>query len=355
MHCQNCGKRNPDGVAFCAHCGTGLAPADAPRAAPAAASDQAAAPNAAAAADIYAGFWRRVAATLIDNLLLLPVVFVLALPLNAAGVPPGQVEALVNLVAFVGFWLYCAAFESSERQATLGKLALGLKVTGLDGGRISFARATGRYFAEILSGLTLGIGYVMVAFSRRRQALHDMVAGTVVVRRETAAATVAADPTPRTTSAGARALVVLPALVLPLAILAAIAIPAYHDYEIRAQVSDGLIEAGKHKEAVEAAIRGGSASSAIDSEALELPIEAASKYVEAIEVGSGAVAIVYGKEAATQLSGKTLALIPALDAERNFAWVCGYAAAPGGFDPVLGAHRQYTDVPKRLLPAQCRD
>jgi type IV pilus assembly protein PilA len=148
---------------------------------------------------------------------------------------------------------------------------------------------------------------------------------------------------------------VLAALVLPLAILAAIAIPAYHDYEIRAQVSDGLIAAGKHKEALEAAIRGGSASSAIDSEALELPIEAASKFVEAIEVGSGAVAIVYGKEAAAPLSGKTLALIPALDAERNLAWVCGYAAAPGGFDPVLRAHRQYTDVPKRLLPVQCRD
>ena len=126
------------------------------------------------------------------------------------------------MVAFFGFWLYCAAFESSERQATPGKLALGLKVTGLDGGRISFARATGRYFAEILSGLTLGIGYAVVAFSRRRQALHDMVAGTVVVRRETAAATVAADPPPQRRRRGQAGL--CRPLVLPLAILAAISI-----------------------------------------------------------------------------------------------------------------------------------
>ncbi|MBS3800254.1 MAG: RDD family protein, partial [Thioalkalivibrio sp.] len=64
------------------------------------------------------------------------------------------------------------------------KRLFGLRVVDFDGERISFARATGRHFASILSGLTLGIGYIMVAFTRRRQALHDLIAQTLVVRKE---------------------------------------------------------------------------------------------------------------------------------------------------------------------------
>jgi uncharacterized RDD family membrane protein YckC len=61
-------------------------------------------------------------------------------------------------------------------------MALGIRVTDLDGGRISFGRATGRYFGKILSGLILGIGFLMAAFTERKQALHDLLAGTLVVR-----------------------------------------------------------------------------------------------------------------------------------------------------------------------------
>lgn len=69
---------------------------------------------------------------------------------------------------------------SSARQATLGKMALRLRVTDLDGNRISFGRASARHFAKYLSGLILAIGYIMAAFTERHQALHDMVAGTLV-------------------------------------------------------------------------------------------------------------------------------------------------------------------------------
>jgi uncharacterized RDD family membrane protein YckC len=81
-------------------------------------------------------------------------------------------------------WLYYAWMESSEHQATLGKMALGLIVTDLDDRRVSFARATGRFFAKIISGLIpLAIGYIMAGFTEKKQALHDMIASTLVLRK----------------------------------------------------------------------------------------------------------------------------------------------------------------------------
>ena len=89
---------------------------------------------------------------------------------------------LANLLSVVVGWLYYALMESSGMQATLGKKALGLIVTDESGQRISFARATGRYFAKIVSALILLIGFIMVAFTERKQGLHDKLAGTLVVR-----------------------------------------------------------------------------------------------------------------------------------------------------------------------------
>ncbi|MFY9676334.1 MAG: RDD family protein, partial [Terriglobales bacterium] len=77
-------------------------------------------------------------------------------------------------------WLYEALMESSSYQATLGKMIFGMKVTDLYGNRISFARATGRHFAKIVSGLLLCIGFIMVGLTERKQGLHDMMAGTLV-------------------------------------------------------------------------------------------------------------------------------------------------------------------------------
>ena len=91
----------------------------------------------------------------------------------------GGVLALVTVGAS---WLYEALMESSAYQATLGKMILGMKVTDLYGNRISFARATGRLFAKIVSAMILGIGFIMVGFTERKQGLHDMMAGTLVRR-----------------------------------------------------------------------------------------------------------------------------------------------------------------------------
>lgn len=80
-------------------------------------------------------------------------------------------------------WLYYALFESSSQQATPGKAVCHLLVTDIEGKRISFLRASGRYFGKYVSAFILFIGYLMAAFTPHRQALHDILAGTLVWRR----------------------------------------------------------------------------------------------------------------------------------------------------------------------------
>src|SRR5262249_13175513 len=106
----------------------------------------------------------------------------------------------------------------------------------LNGARIGFGRATGRFFAQILSCI-FGIGYLIAGFTERRQALHDLMAGTVVVNRSATSEEIAAAPP----ESGVEWIALL-VLVIPLiGILAAIAIPAYQNYTIRAQVMEGLL------------------------------------------------------------------------------------------------------------------
>ncbi|SEO72639.1 RDD family protein [Aquisalimonas asiatica] len=185
MYCPQCGASNADDARFCEKCG---APLDAGERR-LVAEETGFFGDGPAAGIAYGGFWRRVAAALLDMLVLilpLTVLQMLLAPGTLAGEQPAGAGAhwwtwwdTFNLV--VG-WMYWAGMHSSSYQATVGKMLMGMKVTDLEGGRISFARATGRYFAEILSGVLLMIGYIMVAFTRRKQGLHDMIAGTLVVR-----------------------------------------------------------------------------------------------------------------------------------------------------------------------------
>lgn len=134
----------------------------------------------------YGGFWARFAAYVLDSILLgfamaaIPITFGGLLGMVAPD--PAVLRLFELLVQGVLTWLYFAFMESSEWQATLGKKALGLAVADLKGERISFGRATGRYFAKIPSGFVFGVGYIMAAFTEKKQALHDMIAGTLVVR-----------------------------------------------------------------------------------------------------------------------------------------------------------------------------
>lgn len=132
----------------------------------------------------YAGFWIRVVAYIIDLLPLLAIGITLALlfgdPIvDADPTPSLGVSDFAGLIIGIAYFV---GFESSSWQATPGKRALGLIVTDADGRRISPARALGRYFGKILSGLILMIGYIMIAFTERKQGLHDFLAGTLVVK-----------------------------------------------------------------------------------------------------------------------------------------------------------------------------
>jgi uncharacterized RDD family membrane protein YckC len=211
MFCQKCGLRVEEGNRFCQACGqeVGAATTAAPVAAGAPPPPIAASPHA-PAPQPSAGFWLRFAASLVDGLILgipfwIVVVVIISMfggfgmlihrfPREPQPVDPREVMALmapfflmfflVWLVFFILQWLYFAVMESSPRQATFGKSVMSLRVTDSEGQRISFGHATGRFFAKFVSGMVpLGIGYIMAGFTERKQALHDMIAGTLVFRK----------------------------------------------------------------------------------------------------------------------------------------------------------------------------
>lgn len=190
MRCGECGAWAEEGAATCPSCG---APLTAEESSEASASAQGLVRTA------YAGFWLRLTAYAIDALILSAATLIIMVPLaplffgTTPPQPPMPGEALkpavmmfVSIVyglAFLGSWLYFALFESSAWQATPGKRVLGLFVTDMHGGNISFGRATARFFGRILSTLILLVGYFMIGFTEKKQGLHDMLADCLVLRR----------------------------------------------------------------------------------------------------------------------------------------------------------------------------
>jgi uncharacterized RDD family membrane protein YckC len=203
MFCHKCGARVDDQAAFCDKCGTALqSTLPAANAVTAARPEVSATPTTYAPATgvaaafpatvQYAGFWRRLAAGLIDGLLLfavyLAIAFVMGFTYGAITGNDEMSDDTANVIAYVAWiiafllgWLYWALMESSSKQATLGKMALGIVVTDGQSRRISFGRATGRYFGRILSALILYIGFIIIAFTEKKQGLHDIMADCLVV------------------------------------------------------------------------------------------------------------------------------------------------------------------------------
>ena len=144
---------------------------------------------------VYAGFWKRVAANIIDSFVvglvggiigailggIIGAIFGLNGGLGGGGFL--AIQLVTNVISIAITAGYYAWFHSSANQATLGKMAIGIKVVRSDGEAISFARGVGRYFAFLLSSLILCIGLLMAAFTERKRALHDMACDTVVVDR----------------------------------------------------------------------------------------------------------------------------------------------------------------------------
>src|SRR3984957_9884348 len=225
VYCSKCGSLIEGGAAFCPACGQAVqASAVTGAGLPAGASAAAVLPpdyggNAyppalptappvvfAQPTVQYAGSWLRVVAYLIDPIvvsvgfmaLFIPFAIMTGLTAVLGNIHPGEDPRDIGAVlggtfflglftvvslAFLGAWLYHAKMESSSWQATLGKKALNLRVTDLNGAQVSFNRATGRHFAKLITGLIpLGVGFMLAGLTERRQALHDMIAGCLVLR-----------------------------------------------------------------------------------------------------------------------------------------------------------------------------
>ena len=137
----------------------------------------------------YAGFWLRLFASIVDSLIFLPITWFLAFlfGINLFSADAGIIFTLkywiLILAGFIIGWFYYALMESSEYQGTVGKIALGIKVTDMDGKRVSFGRASARFFGKYVSMIVLYIGYLMIAFTGKKQGLHDMIAKTLVVKK----------------------------------------------------------------------------------------------------------------------------------------------------------------------------
>ncbi len=161
----------------------------------------------------YAGFWIRFVAYIIDKIIISIIQSVLIIPITVAfgllspfwnhadNFPQYTSVGFVSTNDFgdfstMGFWmlllmlifflqavgwLYYSLLESSSKQATLGKAALGLKVVGKNYNRITFLRATARYFSKIISSLMLMFGFIIAGFTPKKQALHDFIAETFVI------------------------------------------------------------------------------------------------------------------------------------------------------------------------------
>lgn len=137
----------------------------------------------------YASFGQRLLAAIVDGLIIGFASLIINVVLALLGLSRfGNDNGVSDIVAsnFEGLligWLYEAVMTSSYRQGTFGKMALGLKVTDMSGNRLSFGRASARHFAKILSSLICLIGYFVALFTERKQALHDLIAGTVVLKK----------------------------------------------------------------------------------------------------------------------------------------------------------------------------
>ena len=136
-----------------------------------------------------AGFWKRFVAVMIDAIILGLLTFLLMMGVGMViGGMMHDPELMFKFSQFgmlmdvIMFWLYFALQESSPLQAPLGKRLLGIYVTDGDGERLTFVRATIRYFSKYLSSIFM-IGFIMAAFTKNKQGLHDLIADTLVVNR----------------------------------------------------------------------------------------------------------------------------------------------------------------------------
>ena len=167
MYCPNCGFLNEDAASSCSKCYISLSST----------------PLKDIGKSPYVGFWKRFRAHLTDWLAVSLLIFVIEICVGILGIfiPWLLSDIIISLLSLIAIVLYFAGFESSTYQGTIGKQGVGIKITDLEGNRITFWRALFRYVVKMITALMLGIGYLAIPFSKKKQGLYDIAAGTVVV------------------------------------------------------------------------------------------------------------------------------------------------------------------------------
>ncbi|MET0229972.1 MAG: RDD family protein [Rhodanobacteraceae bacterium] len=295
-------------------------------------------------ASIHAGFWRRSAAALLDGIVIGVIGWIIGMVLMVGLFASGSLSAMMAgavlnyFVMIALYWLYFALQESSAAQATLGKRALGIKVTDEHAGRIGFARATGRFFGKIISSLVLYIGFMLAGWTERKQALHDIMASTFVVFRDVQPG----EPLPSVRPPMPWYGWLLNILVLslaPLGLIAAIALPAYQEYLSRAQSSTATIAAEAAKVSVTAFYAAQNRCPESGEEA-GFPAQGSGAYVSDVSIKPECTVVVTFAGSDTvnaALRGQQIELTGTPDGSGGLTWSC------------------MSTIDDSLLPPSCRE
>lgn len=340
MLCTNCGAANADDAKVCVSCGQPLSGVwDSPK------SDLVSSDLETGGEISYAGFWERFAALILDNLILLGAwlvfafifAFIFGLIIGLVSVGGSSAATLQRYMPFFAlasygvFFLlvgsYFVLMESGEQGATFGKRVLKVRVVDADGRRISRGRALGRFAAHWISDITLCIGYLIQPFTPRKQALHDMISGTLVVKTER--------------NSGGLAIVVgivasFFLIVIIIAILAALAIPKYQDYLGRANLMRAEVVGRVATQAVEKyAAQTGKIPASLEETGVKLPPAPEVANVT-VSPKDGQVRVEIGKGMPRGAAGKALVFDATRNSKGKIVWVC---TGPG--------------IPKDMLPPDC--
>lgn len=333
MLCTNCGATNADDAKVCKSCDQPLSGVwQSPKSELVSAAGE-------DGEMVYGGFWERFAASFVDGFILMIIWMVGGIVLGVViaatshgNAPMAQQAVPFAILAFYAglflvMGLYFVLMESGARGATFGKRALKLRVVDLEGNRIGKGRATGRFLGRFLSNF-MYIGYLIQPFTERKQALHDMLAGTVVVKTDKK-------------SGGTGIVIAIVAaffiLLFVIGILAAIAIPAYQGYVNKAKMMKAETVGRIATRAVENyAAQNGKIPASLADTGVKLP---AMPEVEDVTVNpqDGEVQVVLGAGAGSTVAGKALVFDATRGPDGKIVWTC---SAPG--------------IAPQMLPPDCR-
>jgi uncharacterized RDD family membrane protein YckC len=324
MYCTQCGYNNPASAKFCKNCELDL---------------QAGAIDAVHAGMpevlIYAGFWMRLIAAFLDVLVISTFIILIFFLLAILIALTGRDDILDNQQAVsIFYWTiicmsaaYYILMESSEQGATFGKRWMNIKVLDENESRLSVARALGRFLARLLSCLLLLGGFLIQPFTRHKQALHDMLAGTVVVRANDS----------NKISIMASLLVLFFALMVPvLAIFSTAGIPFFQQYILKVQLNHG-VQTGRETTLAVAHFylnNGKVPATLVDAGNISLSPHVAEI---AINQQNGELTLTFSETVRKSIKSKHLLFTPTLETDRSISWKC-----------------HSNDIEARLLPDTCK-